>query len=745
MTLSSIQTAQQIQQFNARYIVECILDSHGIGEVALAMDTQLNQPVVIKVLREPLVDSVEMHQAFNQAIKLRTALGGEHIAKVLDSGINAEGFPFYVMEYLQGESLKMTLQRDQTLPIQQSLSIAIQICVALEAAHQRKFQTVYESDEQFTVEPHDLRPSNIFLIPTVTGTQVTLLDCGITKQLRNFCREAPTESVQKVLPGTFQYAAPEQLELGKETTNLADIYVLGMILYEMLSGTDPFGLGLNARLVGEVSWVHAHAFRSPRSLQALLGDSQTTVLLSEIVSKCLSKNPDHRYTSVQALRQVLEQVQVGESSLQSIEDTPPPGQLTSPQVQANEVHLSSPECLPDISSTQPLERQRDKQAMIPAEHATTIQADSHLKTSPSETAFTQRFSFAFDKTENANLNWPPFPTDAAVGSNGMPFTPLSFKRQDYDHCNRPLHPATQVNSQTLNPLHRASATQDPISDETIVQTADAVIDVPNEHSFNQFSLPRVWQDNSQALPLIGDDTGPSLETEETIVQTAPPETRHTVAQTFAQERCQKTYDELQTEPEGMVEETIVQYADAAIYNPADQTVAQVLTPMDEPSADQTICQQHGSLVQPAALATASAIALPKQQPQGRAIFQTIWQSRRNVTSLFVDISGRFYYGLRRLFDFRRWQSIPQLPAAGQRATKSAQPPTPNSAESKQPSPEQYQKSLQELDQCRLSFAKELARNGKFRDAIATAQQIPENSPLSNKAQKLIQNWQWLQR
>lgn len=681
MTSTSNQTSQQAPHRYDRYIVERILDSNGIGQVSLARDTQLDQSVVIKTLKEPLVDSAEMHRAFRQAVKLRAALSGEHIAQVLDSGMTSEGFPFYVMKYLQGESLKQCLQREHKLSPQRAIEIADQICVALETAHQGRFEYLLNRDEPFAIVPHDLKPSHVFLVPTEAGMQVTLLDCGITTTLRNYCHEPQRESGPSVLPGTFHYAAPEQLEPGEQTDHQTDIYVLGVILYEMLSGTDPFGLGLNSRRVGEVSWVQAHALQAPRALWSSPGESQASLDLSEIVMKCLAKDSSDRYCSIKALRQALSQVEWS--------DVRPPDVAIEP-----------------LTTAEQNIRQAESEPQTP-------EAAPH-------TELAQQFSFAFDKTEKANLIWPPFQTVPTVGINN-----LSFSQQPFNEL-----------SNGLNVGDTSNSPQEAVPDETMIQNNDAVHPDLSESSSTQFSLPRIWSgQHEERHP--ADTAVLDIELEETIVQYANPAPQPPIDQTMAPTFTQDAGVHVEATPD--VEETIVQYLDSAIHNPADQTVAQVLAPLDEQPADQTMCQQNSLPVQ------SSTLAMVKTQHRlpGRAFVQTMWRSRRNFTSLFVNVTGRCFYGLRRMLDFRRWRSVPQLPAAG--VSQPAHNPVHSQVHSAeaQVSAEQHQKSLRELDQCRLSFARELARNGKFRDAIATAQQIQETSRLYKDAQKSIQNWQRL--
>jgi eukaryotic-like serine/threonine-protein kinase len=283
-----------------RYRIDKRLGGGGMGDVFLAMDTLLGQQVALKLLKETLVVSEELRKRFEREVALCAALRSDHIVHVSDYGVTDEKHPFYVMEYLRGQSLGQLLRREKRLPVERTGSIIMQVCEGLRLAHQgvTLWRDGATASEHTKIVHRDLKPDNIFLVPTALGELVKILDFGIAK-IRD--DQAEHTSLTNVFLGTFHYAAPEQLEVEKDLDERADIYSLGIILYEMLSGTDAFGLGLNTHNISGVSWAMAHTSKPPQPLRSQPGCEQLPPELEEIVLRCLQKVPDQRFASVTEL------------------------------------------------------------------------------------------------------------------------------------------------------------------------------------------------------------------------------------------------------------------------------------------------------------------------------------------------------------------------------------------------------------------------------------------------------------
>ncbi len=288
-----------------RYRLDKRLAGGGIGDVFLAMDTLLGQQVALKLLKDTLVTSGELRKRFEREVAVCAALKSDHIVEVSDYGVTPEGYPFYVMEYLRGQSLGQLLRQQNRLDLSRTVSIISQVCAGLHLAHQgvTLWRDGAKLREHVKVIHRDLKPDNIFLVPTALGELVKILDFGIAK-IRNDTAEHT--NLTNMFVGTFHYAAPEQLRVAKNLDERADIYSLGMILYEMLSGTDPFGFAIKAPSTTEAFWALAHTNMLPTPLRSQPDCEQLSPELEAVVMRCLQKAANHRFASVDELYQALQ-------------------------------------------------------------------------------------------------------------------------------------------------------------------------------------------------------------------------------------------------------------------------------------------------------------------------------------------------------------------------------------------------------------------------------------------------------
>jgi hypothetical protein len=185
------------------------------------------------------------------------------------------------------------------------------------------------------------------------------------------------------------------------------------------------------------------------------------------------------------------------------------------------------------------------------------------------------------------------------------------------------------------------------------------------------------------------------------------------------------------------EQTVIQYSDSAIYSPAEQTALQSFAPPFD-LEEQTVCQKDIPYTSQTAPDTEQKHNVQKNIPQSDTL-----QIRKSFTERFSHLVNQLLSSIRRITNVKqkRSKSTQQLPAANALSTTDPiRRQTYNETADDQLSLEQYQRVLWELDQYRLSFAKEVARNGKFRDAIAIARQIPESSRFFRDARTLISTW-----
>ncbi|BDA66009.1 serine/threonine protein kinase [Calothrix sp. PCC 7716] len=289
---------------NQRYRLDKRLGGGGMGEVFLATDTRVGKDVALKLLKDKLVASGEMRKRFEREISICAALQSEHIIEISDCGVTTEGFPFYVMEYLRGQTLRQLLQREKQLPPERVVKIMTQVCTGLQLAHRGVImQRDGTNTERIKVIHRDLKPDNIFLVPTEFGEWVKILDFGIAKI---YSDSSEHTNLTKTFIGTFRYSSPEQIQNVQTIDVSADIYSLGIILYEMLSAADPFGLSIKGEQISEPSWLLAHSYEPPRPLREQRGCEHLPLELEAVVIKCLQKKPSNRFASVSELSQALE-------------------------------------------------------------------------------------------------------------------------------------------------------------------------------------------------------------------------------------------------------------------------------------------------------------------------------------------------------------------------------------------------------------------------------------------------------
>jgi serine/threonine protein kinase len=341
---------------NQRYRIDRPLAVGGMGEVLLATDTRLGHQVVLKLLKDTLVTSQEMRKRFEREVAVCAALQSDHIVKISDCGMTPEGYPFYVMEYLRGQTLRQLLLREQRLSVEQTVSIISQVCQGLQMAHQGVTLQKDGSNEHIQVIHRDLKPENIFLVPTDLGEWVKILDFGVAK-IRSESSEQT--SLTNTFIGTFRYAAPEQIQNKQNLDARADIYSLGIILYEMFSAADPFGFSVKGNNISEASWVLAHAYEPPTPLREQPGCEHLSTDLEVVVLKCLQKNPNNRFASVAELNQALQATShsvPNAAAKQEHDFVSPPPILDQPTI-------SKP--LSSVESNQPLNNQGFNNETVP--------------------------------------------------------------------------------------------------------------------------------------------------------------------------------------------------------------------------------------------------------------------------------------------------------------------------------------------------------------------------------------------
>jgi eukaryotic-like serine/threonine-protein kinase len=294
------------------YEIQSAIGEGGMGEVYKARDTRLDRSVAIKVLPPHVSSDPDRRARFEREAKAIAGLNHPHICTLHDVGEHpstASGQPmlYLVMEHLQGETLAQRLAKGP-LPPDQALRVATEIADALAAAHRQG------------VTHRDLKPGNVMLTP-VGGVrhgspQAKLLDFGLAKltghgelpaaaQLASAPTQATPLTAEGAIVGTLQYMAPEQVE-GRQADARTDLWALGAILYEMLTGKRPFEGTSPASLIGAI------LEREPPALTTL--QPLTPPGLDRLVRRCLAKDPDARWQSATDLADELRWSSTGSGS-----------------------------------------------------------------------------------------------------------------------------------------------------------------------------------------------------------------------------------------------------------------------------------------------------------------------------------------------------------------------------------------------------------------------------------------------
>jgi serine/threonine protein kinase/tetratricopeptide (TPR) repeat protein len=263
----------------ARYPIERELGAGGMATVYLAEDLKHRRQVAVKVLRPELAAALGTDR-FLREIDIAARLHHPHILPLYDSG-ETEGFLYYVMPYIEGQSLRGRLTREGQLPIPEVVQIAHEISDALAYAHARG------------VVHRDIKPDNVML----SGRHALVMDFGVAKAVSE-AAGADQLTTAGVSLGTPTYMAPEQAAGDPQIDGRADLYALGVLTYELLAGQPPF-TGATPQAV-----VVAHITRTPEPVTA--HRPVVSPGLARVVMRCLAKNADDRWQSADDLLLQLE-------------------------------------------------------------------------------------------------------------------------------------------------------------------------------------------------------------------------------------------------------------------------------------------------------------------------------------------------------------------------------------------------------------------------------------------------------
>ncbi len=267
--------------FAGRYRIIEELGKGGMGKVYKVLDTKIEEKVALKLLNLEVVPGDKTLDRFRNELKLARKISQRHVCRMYDLG-EADGIPYITMEYVSGEDLKSLIRRIRQFTVGKAVFIARQVCEGLIEAH------------RLGVVHRDLKPQNIMID---SDGNVRIMDFGIARSLRT---KGITDAGE--IFGTPEYMSPESLE-AKAVDGRTDIYALGIILYEMLTGRVPFEgetpLTIALKQKTEIP-------KDPRNVNGQIPEN-----LSHVILKCMNKEKEKRYKDTQELAAELAKIEGG--------------------------------------------------------------------------------------------------------------------------------------------------------------------------------------------------------------------------------------------------------------------------------------------------------------------------------------------------------------------------------------------------------------------------------------------------
>jgi serine/threonine protein kinase len=263
-----------------KYRIDAVLGAGSMGVVVAAQHLQLGIPVAIKALRPEARANAEAVARFEREARAAAHIRGEHVVRVLDVGSLDDGTPFMVMERLEGEDLARRLEREGQLPVDEAVEWILQACEAVGEAH------------GLGIVHRDLKPENLFCARRPDGSSaIKVLDFGISKMGSMQMTET------QACVGSPCYMSPEQLRSSRRVDARTDIWALGAVLYELLTGAVPFWGDTMPELCTRI----LHTPPTPiRDLRAEVPEE-----LAAVIERCLAKDRADRIANVADLAAAL--------------------------------------------------------------------------------------------------------------------------------------------------------------------------------------------------------------------------------------------------------------------------------------------------------------------------------------------------------------------------------------------------------------------------------------------------------
>jgi eukaryotic-like serine/threonine-protein kinase len=265
---------------SGRYRIDRVIGSGSMGFVVAAWHLELDQPVAMKLLNPEVFELQEASQRFRREIRATARIKSEHVARVLDVGTLEGSVPFMVMELLDGNNLEEELNRRGALPFDEAVSYLLEAVEALAEAHAAG------------IVHRDLKPANLFIARRADRSRLLkVLDFGISKSM--FDSRVPGDmslTGAGVIIGSPLYMSPEQMRSTKDADYRSDIWSLGAILFQLLTGSPPYPGDTVTEICAKI---YSEELPPPSTLVFGLPEG-----MDEVVLRALARNPDDRYQTV---------------------------------------------------------------------------------------------------------------------------------------------------------------------------------------------------------------------------------------------------------------------------------------------------------------------------------------------------------------------------------------------------------------------------------------------------------------
>src|SRR5882672_10086433 len=270
-----------------KFRVERVLAVGGMGVVFAAQHMIMSQRVAVKMLLPEALIVPSAVERFHREAQAAANIRNEHVVRIMDVGHTDTGAPYIVMEYLVGSDLGELIERRKNIPVEEAVDYLLQACEAMADAH------------RIGIVHRDLKPGNVFLTRRTDNTPlIKVLDFGISKLGEEIMGQKQWQLTRThVMMGSPLYMSPEQIRNAKTVDRRSDIWSLGIILFELLTGTLPFDGETAISICAQV------AADPPIPLRLL--HPEMPEQLEEIILRCLEKEAENRYDDVAALAEAL--------------------------------------------------------------------------------------------------------------------------------------------------------------------------------------------------------------------------------------------------------------------------------------------------------------------------------------------------------------------------------------------------------------------------------------------------------